>query len=655
LISQRKYRARADKIFIPMRDGVKLAAILVHPDEADELETFPALLTYHGYRGTEGDGMQQLGYYAERGYYAAIVDVRGTGSSGGLTPENQYSPQEQEDGLDIIAWLAAQPWCNGNVGMFGTSYSGFNAIQIALLEPPALKAIIPIFATDEVYTDDIPFYDGALQGEAPVRYPFKMIATTGLPASPDYDIDTPEARHRAELEPWVFEMLRHPHDDAFWRRVSLRPNYDALKVPTFLVGGWLDAYTDSVLRMLEHMQAPTRAIMGPWTHGIGIPGPAIDIQQESILWWDRWLKGIDNGVTEGPRLAIYVNEHYRPSLTLQEVPGRWRYEDTWPVERVQQIAWYPQPGGALSEAMRSELKQDLEYKATVGTTNRYRCPHNSAELPIDQRADDAYSMCFDSSVLDRDIEILGNPTAILHVSSTAPVAYWIVRLCDVGPDGTSTLVTKGVLNGTHYESHTAPKALEPGRTYRLEINLKAISWVFARGHRIRVAICNADFPNLWPTPSPMSTSLYVDAEHPSHVLLPLCPAAERSVPEFLPAERQEAPPGELRNQWTITRDEMAGTTTVFRETASSALAWGGPASFERRWLTASDADPARMKIVAEGQAQRKRANDVLTCRSYMTIESDEKSLTIWAKREILLEDSVKYSKEWADVIQRKLI
>ena len=171
-LSERIYKAVSEKIFIPMRDGVKLGANLVRPDRPDPKLKFPALLTYDTYRATEGDSLPLLGYYAEHGYYGVRVDLRGCGMSEGREVPNQYSEQERLDAEDIIAWLATQSWSNGNVGMFGTSYSGYNAIQMAMRNPPALKAIIPTFSADDVYTDCIIYYDGALQCEALARWPF---------------------------------------------------------------------------------------------------------------------------------------------------------------------------------------------------------------------------------------------------------------------------------------------------------------------------------------------------------------------------------------------------------------------------------------------------------------------------------------------------
>lgn len=651
-LSAPRYDMKVERVWIPMRDGVRLSVTLFRPANPAPGDRFPVLFGSTPYRKDEAEAghARRHQYYVERGYVGAQMDVRGTGGSHGWTVETEYSVQEGQDCVDAIAWLARQPWSNGNVGMWGSSYGGFNSIQVAMLQPPDLKAIIPMHATDDVYTDDIVYYDGALQIESLARWPLSMMPSMALPAPPDYDLDTEEARYRFEMEPWLFDWLRHQHNDPYWQRMSLRPDYDRITIPTFMIGGWLDAYTDSIPRMMEKMSAPTKGLIGQWTHAVAQPGPPFDIAPICLRWWDYWLKGIDNGIMDEPRLIMWVNEHYKPSVTIPEIPGSWRYEEGWPVRRVREESWYPQPDQVLSRQRRADLKRDLEYKASVGMTNRYRCPHNSAELPVDQRPDDVQSMSFDTAPLAEELEILGFPKVELYVSHTAPVANWVVRLCDVAPDGTSTLVTKGILNATHRESHEHPTALEPGRIYRIAFDLKVISWRFPRGHRIRVAIGNADFANLWPSPYRMTTSLHVDAAHPTRIVLPVCPHEVRPVPQWEQAAIRPAPasgPGP-QNQWTITRDEMARTVTVFRETR-------GGRSVERRWCTASDDDPARARLVGEAQRDASRGNDLISAKVWMTIESDEQAFHMTVRRELSVNGTPKWDKTWSDVIPRRQV
>jgi hypothetical protein len=536
-----------------------------------------------------------------------------------------------------------------------------------MLRPPALKAIIPVDATDDVYTDDIVYWNGALQFESLGRWPFSMIAPNGTPGYPDYDVHTEAARQRFEDEPWIFEWLRQQRDGFYWRRMSLRPRYEAIEIPTLMIGGWLDGYTDSIPRMLAEMKAPARAIVGPWPHAwpeTAKPGPNIDSRRDILRFWDHWLKGNDTGLMDEPALAVYVQRWYPPKVGVESIPGEWRYEDGWPVKRLREQAWYPRPDGSLSKgrAPRAGFERTLDYKATVGTSNRYRVPHNPAELFSDQRADDAYSLSFTSAPLDADLEILGFPRAVLYISATAPVANWIVRLSDIAPDGASMLVAKGILPGTHREGHTDPKSLTPGEVYELAIDLKFNSWVFEPGHRIRLSVANADFPNIWPSPYPMTTTLYVGADRPSRVILPVCPPADRPRPDYAEPEPEPARGGATQagplNQWQNIRDEMTQTATVFRETLVADYpvpSEGEPITmshFERRWCTASDADPARAILRTEGQRKVRRGDDEVAVTSRMSIESDASAFHLKVRSEVLMNGRTVRQKDWEERIPR---
>ena len=668
-VSAASYGVRTEKLFVSMSDGVRLAITLYMPDGAAPEERFPALLEVLPYRKDDGTVLEDLprySYFARRGYVGVRVDVRGTGASEGLAVD-EYSAQESRDILAIMDWLVSQPWCTGGLGMWGLSYSGFNSIQTAILNPPALKAIVAVGATDDVYTDDIVYWHGALQFESMGRWPPAMLAMNGMPGFPDYDVDSQAAVDRFEQEPWGFEWLRQQHDGPYWRRISLRPRYDAMRVPAMLIGGWLDGYPDSIPRMLAKVQVPVRAIVGPWPHAWpdgASPGPAIDGQHEILRWWDYWLKGIDTGVLDEPPLAIYVQRYYSPGPGVEHIPGSWRYEGGWPVERVCEQVWYPQPNGVLGPDMASDLTRQLASRVTTGTSNRYRLPHNPAELPGDQRIDDAYGMDFTTAPLVDEIEILGQPQAVLHASSSAPLANWIVRLCDVAPDGSSQLVTKAVLNGAHWQSHAEPKAMPVGEAVELRLQLKFTSWIFAAGHRIRLVISNADFPNIWPAPYLVTATLLVDATHPSRLLLPVCPYAERPVPSFGRPSReggQAALHPSPVNQWQVIRDEMARSTTIYRRTQVPEYqvpCESEPVSLssdEQRWCSVSDADPAHAGLRAETRLTARHGADTVESQGFLEIEGDERAFHVSARRVLLKNDQVVRTKTWQEDIPRNQV
>jgi uncharacterized protein len=390
------------------------------------------------------------------------------------------------------------------------------------------------------------------------------------------------------------------------------------------------------------------------------PGPGIDARYEMLRWWDLWLKGHDTGIMAEPRLAIYVQHYYPPQLDIASIPGQWRYEDGWPVARVREAAWYLHPNATLDQHRPGDFVQHLLYKATMGISNRYRVPHNPAELCRDQRVDDVYSLSFTSPPLAHELEILGFPRAVLHVSTSAPLATWIVRLSDVAPDGSAHLVSKGILPGTHRTSHTVPTPLTPGEVYEVCLDLKVTSWVFAMGHRMRVSISNADFPNLWPSPMPMTTQLYGGAGYPSRILLPICPFAECPRPRFgVPDPAPETPgrPAPI-NQWQTTRDEMRQTVTVFRETRVPAHPVPSDdepltvSAVERRWCTASDVEPARASVEAEGQRVVRCGRMEIVVKARLTIHSDETAFHVTVQRELTKNGTPVRSKRWQETIAR---
>jgi putative CocE/NonD family hydrolase len=218
-------------------------------------ERFPVLLEYLPYRKDEerGDRYGVFAYFVQRGYIAARVDIRGTGASEGKLVDYEYTDQEQTDGEAVIAWLAAQPFSTGKVGMFGISWGGFNSIHMAMRNPPALKAIIPIEATDDIYEDDVHYIDGMMHADS---YEFEMDLYNTVPAAPDYRIDEAYFRDRFDTTPWFLIYKKQQRDGPFWDRASLNTRYDSIRIPTFVIGGWYDGYRDSVPRMLEHVKAP---------------------------------------------------------------------------------------------------------------------------------------------------------------------------------------------------------------------------------------------------------------------------------------------------------------------------------------------------------------------------------------------------------------
>ena len=282
--SSPQYGIELQEAWITMPDGVRLAADLYMPDGGDAGEVYPVLLEYLPYRKTESRGRNysMYSYFVERGYVVARVDIRGTGNSEGHLIPYEYSDIEQEDGEIVIDWLAKQDWSTGNIGMFGISWGGFNSIQMAVRNPPALKAIIAIDATEDLYQDDVHYMDGVMHVDT---YELIVDIANTRPGAPDYVIDDDNFRNRFDTEPWIPAYKRQQRDGPFWDRASARDKYDKIRIPSFHIGGWYDGYRDSLPRMLENVDAPVKALIGPWSHTVPnqpYPRPGMEWRYEAV-------------------------------------------------------------------------------------------------------------------------------------------------------------------------------------------------------------------------------------------------------------------------------------------------------------------------------------------------------------------------------------
>jgi predicted acyl esterase len=539
------------RTWISMGDGVRLAARLWLPDEQPAATILEAL-PYRMDDLTASYAAEYERLCQEGGFAVARVDLRGTGSSEGVAVD-EYPRQEQEDLLEVIAWLAEQDWCTGRVGMYGTSYSGFNSLQLAAERPPALHAVCAIYATDDRYTDDVHYTGGALRALDLLDYVMYMSALVTLPPVPGvYGEGWRDEWHRRVdgHEPWILRWLEEQCDGPYWRHGSLRPGYERIDCATMLVAGWADGYRNNTFRTFEALTCPRQLLIGPWSHmspSSSLPGPHIDLVPELLRWFGHWLRDEQNGLDGEPPIRVFVRRSTRPSADLAELRGEWRYEPTWPPERLAATTLRPANDGPAQ----------LHLRGDVGTSAWISC---AARLPwgqpTDQRKDDAQSLTHDWPV-DDELEILGHAYVDVTVRSEVPVAYLSAKLCDVFPDGTSALVTRGLLNLAHRMSSATPEPLEAGKATQIRIELEATSWVFEAGHQLRLSLAAADWPNIWPPPRPGTAALDgIALELPVVATPPPVGDAPRfAAPKgdaHTPETNEPQPPGE----WRVVRDVL---------------------------------------------------------------------------------------------------
>jgi len=513
------------EVWIPMPDGIRLAASLFMPTDREATAKFPVLLEYLPYRKDESRNsrFQLFSYFIKRGYIVVRVDIRGTGTSEGRLIEYEYTDQELEDGEAVIDWLSKQAWSTGSVGMFGISWGAFNSIQMAMRNPPALKAIVAIQGTDDLFRDDCHFIDGMMHVDS---YEFGQDIANILPVPPDYAIDEAYFRDRFDTEPWLLIYTRQQRDGPFWNRASLNSDYSSIRVPTFVIGGWYDGYRDSVPRMLEKLEAPVKGMMGPWAHtwpNLPYPEPGMEWRREAVRWFDYWIKDEDTGIMDEPRFAVYVRE------------------------------WHP--SGAVDKV--------------------------------------------------------------------------------------------------------------PGQVYKLEFDLHFTSWVFPKGHRIRLAVNNAIWPMIWPTPFAMTTTLIVDGANASHIVLPVMPQSDRARPDFLPPAKDPKLPGygylkvddETSSGYaetrSIERSPLAFQTRIVASgTEGSVYPWATIKYWEEIVHKAQDNDPARASVTGKSRYTIKLDNRTVTVEGDLSLTSDRENFYYTYTRRALENGKLIKEKTWKETILR---
>lgn len=561
-----------EHFFISMPDGARLAARMWLPENAEEAPV-PAILEYLPYRKrdqTRSRDNLNHPYMAGHGYACVRVDMRGSGESDGVLTD-EYTDQEIDDGVELIRWLSEQSWCDGNVGMMGISWGGFNSLLVAARRPPALKAIICASASDDRYSDDLHYMGGCLLGDH-LSGATVMFSHNSLPPDPALVGERWRDMWMQRLEhsgSWLNQWLYNQRRNDYWKKGSACEDYSAIQCPVYAIGGWADGYTNAVFRLMQNLEVPRRAIIGAWGHlypNEGKPGPTAGFLQEAVRWWDHWLKDRDTGVMDEPMLRVWLQDSMPPSSQYAERPGRWIGEPSWPSPTIKDCRYTLAPrrlvlGDGAQEQAAETLRSPL-YLGMFG--GRWASKQAMPDLPSDQRQEDGGALIFESDPLEEPLEIFGIPTVTLDLAADRTTAQVAVRLIDILPDGRATLVSFGLLNLTQRNSREHPEPLEPGERYQVTVGMHAIAQRFPAGHRLRLSVSSSYFPLVWPAPQPLTLTVHTGA---SYLTLPERPSRsdDDGVRPLGPAEgapplavEQITPPVET---WEVTRDLISGRIT----------------------------------------------------------------------------------------------
>jgi putative CocE/NonD family hydrolase len=655
---------------IPMPDGCRLGARIWRP-KGSEGAPVPAILEYLPYRKNDftasRDATMQP-YLAGHGYAVIRLDLRGTGDSEGLMVD-EYLPQEQQDGYDAIEWIAAQPWCDGNVGMIGISWGGFNGLQIAALRPPSLKTIITLCSTDDRYADDIHYMGGCVLGEQ-MTWASVMFARNTLAPDPANVGDRWRAMWQARLEGsglWVKTWFSHQRRDAFWKHGSVCEDWSKIQIPVYAVSGWADGYCRSVFRLMENLHGPKKGLVGPWAHRyphIGQPQPDMHFLKEELRWWDQWLKGQDTGIMDEPQLRLFMQDSVPPLGWYKERPGRWIAEPSWPSPNVDRTPFHLGADGSLS-ASTPDAQGTLRHSSPfwVGMGSGKWCGYSSpGDAPVDQRREDAGSLCFDTAPMTEPLEFAGDARVHLRVSVDRPVAQLAARLCDVDPEGRSTRVTCGVLNLTHRDSHETPEPLEPGKTYDIVIDMKHVAQQIPPGHRLRLAISTSYFPMIWPAPEKVTVTLHTDG---SFLELPLRSPSEADAALAAYEPAVTAPPLEKealqagQNFVRMTEDAATGIHAMTVADGDGVVRIIGnditltEQGFEHHEITADG--PENVRATTDWSIGLSRGDWKTRSETRTELSSDRDSFHIRATMTVWEGETVVAEQSWDESIPRDLV
>ena len=645
-----------EHVWIEMPDGVRLAARLWLPHGAMDAPV-PAIFEIIPYR--KGDMVRARDernhpHFAARGYACLRVDMRGSGDSEGLMGD-MYEPNELADTRHVIEWIARQPWCSGRVGMFGTSWGGTAGLQASVDAPEPLKAVIAVCATHDRYEDDIHHMGGCLLSDT-IEWGATLPAILASP--PCAETVGPQWRamwqERLEhlafpLETWVREEAR----GAYWRHGSVRFDADRISAPILAVGGWSDRYSNSVMSLAAARPDQVWGIVGPWSHhypDVGHPGPAMDFQKVALEWWDHWLKAPGPATPSWPKLRVWLCEFDEPADAIDRRNGRWIESepagDNWQLHLSKGALVEDLPPD--QEGSEAVVPHDLRVGRNAGDTGYFG---RYGGLPLDQAADDAHALVYETAALSEDVILYGAAEMRLKVTAGTARAQLCLRLCDVAPDGRvcrvalaiRNLALDDMLDGAPDEEHAV-------------IRFHTTAYRFKAGHRIRLAVAGSYWPLVWPAPQAPDLRLSEAASTLSLPVLSGAPdvtmpepdgkpqPAAHTVLEAAPLERahEEAADGSLIASWhqpSIRVRHHATNSTFGYETRA------------RHKIRKDDPLSARSRF--EHEMKFERPDGVARVRSSAEVRCDGDRFHLSGEVSVSWNDEEIFVRQWSPSIERR--
>jgi predicted acyl esterase len=628
------------KVFVPMRDGVRIALTTYLPDQRGP---FPVVVESVPYRKDDdcfARDWQTYSYLADHGIAGVRIDIRGTGASEGIIID-EYSAAEMADTVEILQWAAEQRWSNGNVGMWGISWGGFSSLQTAMLQPEPLRAIMPMHATHDRFASDIHFCGGSAMSAEQGDWPASMIGLNALPPDPEIVGERWRELWRDRLErtpQWIFNWFRHQRRDEYWLHGSPCADYASIKVPTLLIGGWLDGYVDGMLAMLEKLTCPRRAVIGPWGHyrpATGLPAPTLDHLHLMAQWFGHHLRGDDNGIMDLPFLTSWIRTS--PPYDEKISTGYWRADrHQLPNGEVWRMRLGSGPPQVWSGPQWIGSHAPTWDRAGMGSS--------------DPSADDAASLVFESEPFPEPVAFLGQPRLRLMVASDQPCGLVAARLSAVDPSGEAHLICRGSKNLRFPDDLSKPEEVVPNQLRSVDISLLAAAVAIPAGWRLRVAVAGADFPIVWPPGRRFSLTI---APRYSDLVWPRLVGKE----EILEVPEAQPPPAvveleDSNDDLVVVRDSRR---TVFRRRRTHRERQPDGLVYESRQVfsvSVDDDDPASTTSKAEGSVQLQRSEwDVLAGYS-LEITGNESTFEVVVGLKAFDRGNQFLARTWSESIER---